>query len=69
MMIPRLTKQHKGTVTLALFLSAALSTSAATPAPKPKVVFLGDQITMGWTQAFAANPTWINANEEHLKPP
>ena len=32
---------------------------AATTAP-PKVVFIGDEITYGWTSAFAANPNWIN---------
>ena len=42
-----------------LFLSACFSAFAATPAP-PKVVFLGDQVTLGWTSAFAANPNWIN---------
>ena len=43
---------------LALFLFAFFSASAATTAPK--VVFIGDQITYGWTSAFAANSNWIN---------
>jgi hypothetical protein len=44
-----------------LLLSALMTVAAnaATP-PKPKVVFLGDQITLGWTTAFAANPNWVN---------
>ena len=41
-------------------LSAAYhSAPAATPAP-PKVVFIGDYLTAGWTSGFAANPNWIN---------
>jgi hypothetical protein len=46
-----------------LLLSALMpiAASAATASPKPKVVFLGDNVTLGWTQAFAANPNWINA--------
>jgi lysophospholipase L1-like esterase len=43
---------------MALFLSAFFSAFAATTAPR--VVFLGDQITYGWTSAFAANKNWIN---------
>jgi acyl-CoA thioesterase-1 len=42
-----------------LVLSALASATAATPAP-PKVVFIGDPITLNWTSAFAANPNWIN---------
>jgi lysophospholipase L1-like esterase len=29
-------------------------------APPPKVVFIGDPITLNWTSAFAANPNWVN---------
>jgi hypothetical protein len=54
-----MTKHYKVTVAfLALFLSAFLSASAANTAPK--VVFIGDWTTAGWTSAFAANPNWIN---------
>jgi hypothetical protein len=42
---------------LAMFCMA-LSASAATP--PPKVVFIGDYFTYNWTNAFAANPNWIN---------
>jgi Bacterial Ig-like domain (group 2) len=55
-----MTKHYKLTgAFLGLFLSACFSASAATPI-SPKVVFLGDQVTLGWTTAFAANPNWIN---------
>lgn len=51
--------QLSALVTLfALSLSAFSSSHAATTAPK--VVFIGDPITYGWTNAFTANPTWIN---------
>jgi lysophospholipase L1-like esterase len=54
-----MTRHYRLTVAfLALLLSAVFSATAATPAPK--VVFIGDQITHGWTSAFAANPNWIN---------
>jgi hypothetical protein len=54
-----MTKHYKVTIAfLALFLSAFFSASAANTAPK--VVFIGDQITHGWTSAFAANSNWIN---------
>jgi hypothetical protein len=43
---------------LALSLSAIFSASAATPAPK--VVFIGDSVTLNWTSLFAANPNFIN---------
>ena len=56
-----MTKQYKITVTLALFLFVLMPVAAsAATAPKPKVVFYGDQLTYGWTDAFAANPNWIN---------
>jgi hypothetical protein len=51
--------QLSALVTLfALSLSAFSSSHAATTAPK--VVFIGDPVTFGWTNAFTANPTWIN---------
>jgi GDSL-like Lipase/Acylhydrolase family len=54
-----MTKYCKVTVAFsALFLSAFLCASAANTSPK--VVFIGDQFTYGWTSAFAANPNWIN---------
>jgi hypothetical protein len=54
-----MTRHYKLTAAfLALFLSAFFSASAATSAPR--VVFIGDQITYGWTSAFAANANWIN---------
>jgi hypothetical protein len=28
--------------------------------PAPKVVFIGDDLTLNWTSGFAANPNWIN---------
>jgi hypothetical protein len=56
-----MTMHHKVTVTLALFLTALIPVGAiAATAPKPKVVFYGDALTYNWTQAFTANPNWIN---------
>ena len=43
----------------ALVLSTFTSATAGTTAP-PKVVFIGDWVTYGWTSAFAANPNWVN---------
>ena len=42
---------------LSLFLYPFFASAANTA---PKVVFIGDQYTYGWTSAFAANPNWIN---------
>jgi GDSL-like Lipase/Acylhydrolase family len=54
-----MTRHYKLTLaTLALFLSAFFSATAATT--PPKVVFIGDWITYSWASAFAANPNWIN---------
>jgi len=54
-----MTIHHKVTVALALFLSAGLSASAATAAPK--VVFIGDQFTYNWATTPGAFPSnWIN---------
>ena len=61
-----MTNHYKVTVAfLALFLSAFFSGSAATA---PKVVFIGDEITYGWTSAFAANSNWINKGYPSLYP-
>jgi lysophospholipase L1-like esterase len=45
-----------------LILLAGLvpATALAATTPPPKVVFIGDEITYGWTSGFAANPNWIN---------
>ena len=43
--------------TFALLLSAFFSTTA-TAAPAPKVAFVGDWLTQGWSTSFPAN--WIN---------
>jgi hypothetical protein len=43
--------------TFALLLSAFFSTTAAA-APAPKVAFVGDWLTQGWSTSFPAN--WIN---------
>jgi len=44
---------------LGVLFSAVDADAAATKAP-PKVVFIGDYLTAGWTSGFAANPNWIN---------
>jgi lysophospholipase L1-like esterase len=41
-------------------LLSVLAAAAATAAPAPKVVFIGDTITYNWVGAFAANHSWIN---------
>jgi hypothetical protein len=62
-----MTKHYKVTVAfLALLLSAFFSASAANTAPK--VVFIGDWITYGWTSAFAVNPNWINKGSPDISP-
>jgi lysophospholipase L1-like esterase len=50
-------KHYKVTL-VCLLLSAFTSATAATN--PPKIVFIGDWITYGWTGAFAANKNWIN---------
>jgi hypothetical protein len=50
-----MSKHHKVTVTLALFLPSVFSASAATPAPK--VVFIGDQFTYNWATTPGAFPS------------
>jgi lysophospholipase L1-like esterase len=71
-----MTKPYKATVAmLILFLSACLLIPDVTNAqltpnfvrprapnetPAPKVVFIGDYFTYIWTDAFAANQSWVN---------
>jgi hypothetical protein len=71
-----MTKHHKVTIALALFLSVLLPSTANAQAapnfvrprlpnetPAPKVVFIGDEITADWASAFAADPNWINKGQ------
>ncbi len=52
-----MTKHYKA-ILACLLLSAFTSATAATN--PPKVVFIGDWVTYGWTGAFTANKNWIN---------
>jgi hypothetical protein len=52
-----MTKRNNAIGILTILILAALTASAQT---KPKVVFIGDNITFNWSSAFAANKNWIN---------
>jgi hypothetical protein len=52
----------KTTICGCLLLSALISVAnAATPAPAPKVAFVGDWLTDAWSATFPAN--WINTDQ------
>jgi Bacterial Ig-like domain (group 2) len=53
-------KHQKAMLAIALLLTALVPVTAGAATAPPKVVFYGDQFTLGWTSAFAANPNWIN---------
>jgi hypothetical protein len=54
-------KHHKVTVALALFVAALMPVAASAATAQPKVVFIGDWLTDGWSATFPAN--WINEGQ------
>jgi hypothetical protein len=52
-----MTKRNNAIEILTILILTALTASAQT---KPKVVFIGDNVTFNWSSAFAANKNWIN---------
>ena len=47
-------------VLVVILTGLVVLTSAHAATTAPKVVFIGDWVTYGWTSAFAANPNWVN---------
>jgi hypothetical protein len=56
-----MTKHHKKTIAIALFLAAVMPLVASGATAPRKVVFIGDQFTYNWATTPGAFPSnWIN---------